>query len=270
MNTANKKEDVLDNVETLLAYLICAQSKKVNEDIYNKKTTIGIESDVGSELRFEPMLPKNVYTFDATDDSRVFACNRDLLLNSPQDLFGKQVEIAMINGDHVKWSGYKKLAKRPRNIWTASPRVDLYEWHFRIIYLNGTESYQKGIIAFNKHGNPVPAIYQGSQGSGSMANGEVAILAASVIEDAHRPNALKATVKEDTSIIFPVPIGEHKEIFSLREAPLTPSGRRKAILHWVKKHTRQTKDSFTDVKQHWKGTREIVIDGFQVKLEEQL
>lgn len=263
------KDDVLDNVETLLAYLICAQSKDIDEDIFNPKKDVGMSFDAGSELRFDPMSPSTVYTLDATDDERLFSSRYSDLLHTPQDLFGKQTEIALLCDDHVKWSGYRKLHKRPKNIWVGAPNADLYEWHYRMVFLNGSESYQKGIIAFNKHGKPVPAIIQGSQGSGAISNGESAVIAASIIEDIHRPNALKATVKEATSIIFPVPIGEHKEIFALREAPLTPSGRRKAILHWVKKHTRKTKHTSADVKQHWKGTREIVIDGLQVKLEEQ-
>jgi hypothetical protein len=265
----NGKDDVLDNVESLLAYLICAQSKNINEDTYNpKKDVVGL-FDAASELRFDPMKPNIVYTLDSTDDERLFSESYSDLLHTPQDLFGKQAEVAYLSEDHVKWSGYRKIHKRPKNIWVGAPGADLYEWHFRVVYLNGAESYQRTVVAFNKHGKPVPVVIVGSNGSGTMSNNKAAVIAASVIEDIHRPNALKATVKEDTSIIFPVPIGEHKEIFALREAPLTPTGRRKAILHWVKKHTRKTKHTSADVKQHWKGTREIVIDGLQIKLEEQ-
>ena len=265
----NDKNEVLDDIESMLAYLICAQSKSINEDVFNPLKDVGKSFDAGAELRFDPMSPNTVFTLDSNDDERLFSEDHEVLLNPLQDLFGKQVEIAYLCEDHLKWSGYRKISKRPKNVWVGAPYADLYEWHFRVVHLNGLESYQRSVVAFNKLGKPVPVAIVGSVGNGAISNAKAAIMAASVIEDIHRPNALKATVKEDTSIIFPVPIGEHKEIFSLRDAPLTPTGRKKAILHWVKKHTRKTKAANTNVAQHWRGTREITIDGLQVKLEEQ-
>jgi hypothetical protein len=261
-------EEVLDNVETMLAYLICGKSKKVSESLHlNDTKNIGGDFDVSEILNFEPMLPKNVYTY--IDGDRLVSPTRELLLNNPQDLFGQSAEVAFLDEEEnvLKWSGYRKLKKRPHNIWVSSPKADLYEWHYRCIYANGLESYYKRVVGFDKHGKPVKALVVGSKG-GADKDGEFAVLAASLIEDVHRPKVIKATVKEDASIIFPVPLGEHKEIFSLREAPLTPSGRKKAILHWVKNHTRKITTSTTNVQQHWRGTREIQIDGFNIKLEE--
>jgi len=262
------KEEVLDNVETMLSYLICGKSKKVSESLHpNDTKNIGGEFDVSELFNFEPMIPKNVYT--SIDGDRLVTPDYGLLLNSPQDLFGQSAEVAFLDEEEniLKWSGYRKLKKRPHNIWVSSPKADLYEWHHRCIYANGVESYYKRIVGFDKHGKPITALVVGSKGLPSK-DGEFAVIAASLIEDTHRPKVIKATVKEDASVIFPIPLGEYKELFALREAPLTPSGRKKSILHWVKNHLRKNKNKPTNVKQHWRGTREIYIGGFNIKLEE--
>jgi hypothetical protein len=261
------KDDVLDSVETMLAYLICGESKDISKIINPNphRNVTGEEFDIGEILNFEPMLPKQAYT--CVEDDRLVACDHNLLLNTPQDILGESSEIVLLSDGMVKWSGYRKLKKRPHNVWVSSPNASLYEWHYREIYLNGMESYGKRIVAFSKHGRPVTALVSGSKG-GAGNDSLYAVFAASVIEDAHRPNVLKATVKDSTSLVFPVPLGEHKEIFALRDAPLTASGRKKAILHWVKKYTRKNVNVVADVKQHWRGVREIEIDNFSIKLEE--
>ena len=53
---------------------------------------------------------------------------------------------------------------------------------------------------------------------------------------------------------------------SLRDAPLTNAGKRKAILHWVTKHTRATRQERVNVSEHWRGTRTLSIDGLRVTL----
>jgi len=263
-----KNEDVLDTAETLLAYLICSKLSETSKLIRPNTKNVGEEFDISEVLNFDPITPKLAYTAQLANDDRLFCTDSSLLLNSPQDLLGSKSEIALLCDDRVKWLCYKKLNKRPHNVWVGSSGASLYELHYREIFSNGAETYAKRVVAFSKTGKPVVALVSGSNGWAGN-DSMLAITSASIIEDAHRPNALTATVKEDTGIIFPVPLGDHKEIFSLREAPLTPSGRRKAILHWVNKHTRKTEFSETNVKNHWRGVKDITIDGLNIKLEGQ-
>jgi hypothetical protein len=260
-----KEDTVLDTAEKMLAYLICGESIETSSR-YEKQKKVGELFEAYETCKFEPMIPNNVYISSGED--RLFTDHNELLLNTPQDILGNQAETALLGDGILKWSGYRKLNKRPKNIWVSCANASLYEWHYREIFMDGSESYGTRVVAFDKKGYPKTALVVGSSGNGANNDSVLAIMNASIIEDIYRPNALKATVKEDRSIIFSVPLGEHKELFALREAPLTPSGRKKAILHWVKNHNRKVDEININVQQHWRGTREIQIDGFNIKLEE--
>jgi hypothetical protein len=232
------------------------------------------ETDAGSLLKFNQMRPRLTYTFQSIDSDvdessdRIFSTDAGLLLASVQDILGKESEIAFICDDRVKWTGFRKINKPPRGVWVASTGASLYEFHYREIFENGSSTYFKRVAAVSKRGRPVPCIIEGSSGSGAATEGSHAVLAASIIEDAHRIDALTATITDSTSIVLPVPVGDHKELFALRDAPMTPSGRRRAILHWVAKHTRRRRnsDEAVQIKAHTRGVREITVDGFTVRL----
>lgn len=271
--------DLIDKTETLIAHLLCADASGYDNVTGNRrKFDNGAEFeevDIGLALKFLPMRPRCSYTFQSLDgnvsedDSRIFATDADLLLAPVQDIIGKEAEIALLCDDRVKWTGFRKIHKAPRGVWVSSPGASLYEFHYREIFADGSSTYFKRVAAVSKLGKPVVCIVEGSNGSRAGEEGRHAILAASLIEDSHRLDALTASITDATTIILPVPIGEHKELFALRDAPMTPAGRRRAILHWVSKHSRRTKsnESIT-VKEHTRGIREFTIDGFKVRLEQ--
>lgn len=272
-------KDIIDKTEILLAHLVCADASGDDNVDYGGRrfSSNGAEfaaTDVGVKLKFRPMRPRLSYTFQSIDadvdqkSERIFTTDARLLLASVQDLLGSEAEVAFLCGDRVKWTGLRRLVKAPRGVWVASPGATMYEFHYREIFESGASTYFKRVCAISKSGKPVQCLIEGSRGSGANMEGEQAVIAASVIEDAHRHDALTATISESGSIIVPVPLGEHKELFALRDAPLTPSGRRKAILHWVASHTRKTRgDSPITVQEHTRGVREFSIDGMTVRLE---
>lgn len=258
--------NALDVAESLLAYLICAEH---NEQTENReggmRAGISATFDGGRRLQFEPMLPSFAYT--AYSDERIFTSNAGVLLNTVQDIIGDKAEYAVLCPDRVRWVGYRKITQRvPRNVWIASPRASLYEAHSRDILSTGEEIYTRRVAAISKTGEPVPVVIIGSRGDGATQDGTSIVIAASIIEDAHHINALTATITEKTSIVLPVSIGEHKDLFALRDAPLTKTGRRKAILHWVLQHARAGSYTRHTVSAHWRGIRELAIDGLKVSL----
>ncbi len=265
-------DHVLDKTETILASLLCADHQDDYMRYGGKRLIDGFsgyeEVDSGILLKFDPEFPRSAYTTQIAKGDRIYATHSDYLAGSVQDALGDRAEFAVVCDDFVRWLCFKKITRAPRGVWVSSPGASLYESHYRVIFPSGVSTYMKRVVGVSKSGSPVICAIQGTHGEGSKNNSKALIVCASIIEDAHRSNAFHASVTEGASIIFPVPIGEHKDIFSLRDAPLTPAGRRKAILHWVSKHTRQsTKTSApSTVKPHLRGVREISMDGMTVRL----
>lgn len=268
--------DPIDRVETLLAHLLYAGDSITEHIVGGRRFTPDgdeyAEVDASVRLRFAPMKPRLVYTVqDGADDAgeRLYTDDPRLLLAPPQEIIGDGAEIAILCHDRVKWNGFRKLRRCPRHVWIGSSGACLYEYHYREIFLNGSYTYAWRVAALRKDGTPALALVEGTRGAAGMIDGEMAVMAASIIEDAHRPNALTATISEHAAIRLPVPIGEHRDLFALRDAPLSLSGRRKAILHWVCQHMRQTRtpEKLASVSAHWRGVRTIEMDGLSVTLE---
>lgn len=257
----------IDKITIMLSHFICADSEE-DTNALSKHTIkqLATEIDAGVKLRFDPIKPHIAYTAQIGAD-REFALDSHLLLNTPQDLIGKMTEIALFDDACVKWSAFRKIGKRPRGIWVSSSGADLYEYHQRIIYTDGSSSYSKRVAAISRSGKPVRVIIEGTKNQSCYPpDGELLILAASIIEDSMRPGVFKACVKEQCGVILPVPQGEHLDVFRLRDGPMN-GNRRMALLHWVSKHTRRTLFKETVVKKHLRGVHEFDIDGLNVRLD---
>lgn len=264
----------LDTTTDLLTHLVCADA--TGEDCIQTGAKRGLyyeEVDAGSILKLEPMFPSRVYTFqrqasDVDDDShdRLYAVDSDYLVTSVQDILGKRSEVAFMRDQSMQWTGIKRIYKAPKNVWVSSPGATLYEFHYRDVFPDGTSTYYKRIAGVSKTGKPVPCLIVGATGSASNTEAQQLVLAASIIEDAHRSGVFTASIKDSTEIVLPVPIGEHKDLFALREGPMTKAGRRKAILHWVAQHMRQGVESKHSVAAHLRGVRSFQIDGLSVTL----
>jgi hypothetical protein len=268
--------ELMGRTETLLAHLICADANaETFSDIKVPKHKLGVAVDAGAALQFPSMRPGKSYTFQnpdpcdgvESDHDRLYTMEPRLLLNSVQDIIGRKAEVAFIRGGYIVWCGYRFIANPPKNIWVGARGASLYEVHYREIFQNGRSTYFKRVAAISKIGDPIPCFILGSKGRDGKWDGTQLVLSASIIEDAHRPNAFTASIKDGAEIVLPVPIGEHKELFALRDAPLTPSGRRKAILHWVASHLRRSKNEVQHkVAQHLRGVRQFTCDGLTVTL----
>lgn len=270
----------VSQMEDLLAHLVCADaglgegvglSKQYDSALPKMRSTIHTQVDGGHLLGFSPMHPKDAYTAIPGSD-RLLATDPSMLLNTVQDLIGGRFEAAMVDEGSVKWFGVKRLRKAPKNSWVASPRASLYEVHYRRVFATGQSTYIVALGALDSKGRNVPAQTVGCRShrsSDDLTVGQQLCLFASVKEDAHRPGVLLARFTEHASVRVPVPLGEHKEMFALRDAPMTRAGRRKAILHWVTKHLRE-RPSLVDpstISAHWRGQRTIQMEGMSIELQ---
>lgn len=261
----------IDKIETMLAHFICADADDVSmgqlsRHALNPGTSPGVEVDAGGKLQFTPRTPTVSHIAEFSED-RIFACDSQLLLNSPQDILGAHTEIALVDTNCVKWSCFRKLSKRPRGVWVEKPGATLYEYHSRFILPNGHSDYAKRVAAIDKNGRPVRAIIEGTKNQSNMGpDGIALVIAASIVEDSMRPGVFTATVSDSVGVTFPVAQGHHLEIFKLRDGPLSGS-RKRPILHWVASHIRSRNSSEFNVREHLRGVHEFTIDGMNVRLE---
>lgn len=256
---------VLDKIETLILMSLDAKKAtkvaEIDAGIFGRQTR-----DQGDLLNFGEMSPSSAFTIDIRDENRIFTDSPELLLDHPAEIIGDSAEIVLLDGDVLRWRGYRKLKKPPRGVCCIGKPSHWFEAHLRDVTASGVAEYSKRIVAINKAGNPLPTKVYGHWGCSPIFEGSHLIMCSSIIEDAHRANTFLVSIKDETEIKFPVPIGDYKEVFSGREGPMSGS-RKKAIIHWVSKHLRMSKQGgMHDVKKHTRGIHEFTIDGLSIRL----
>ena len=138
--------------------------------------------------------------------------------------------------------------------------------HTRFVTGNGVGEYIKRVVPIDKNGKTLLAQAQGHNVCAPNKEGEMLIICASVIEDAHRANTMLAAVKDATEIKFPVPLDDYKYVFANRDGPMNGT-RRKSIIHWVARHLRHsTLGNEFAVKKHTRGVQEFAIDRLRIRL----
>lgn len=259
-------QQVTDNLETMILMAMDANVEKIGQVDhyrYGKKVT-GI--DPGEALGVETMMPHSAYTWDMVDSDRLVATTVNGLVNHPFEIIGDQTETILLLGDAIRWFGLRRISRPPRGVCCAGKASFWYELHSRIVRVDGFNVYQKRIVPLSYRGIPIPAMFKGCVMCSPLHEGKALIQCASAIEDAHRANTMLAAVKDATEIKFPVPIADYKTTFAEREGPMNGS-RRKAILHWVSKHLRNsTRGKEHAVKRYTRGVQEFTIDGLRIRL----
>lgn len=265
-----KTDIVVDKIENLVLLSLDAQHHQV-EDIHQKNLGGKGTTDYvnwGRMLGFDTMMPKSAYSACVADkDDRVFTTVPELLLQHPADILGDETEFMLFNplNNNLNWLGFRKTTRRPRGLAHLGKASCYYEFHQRTVGMNGTGQYASAVIGYDKSGRPMVMTFN-DRSIDSVWYGTLGLIAASAIEDAHRPGTMLASVKDATEIKFPVPLDNYKHIFADRDAPMV-GNRRKAILHWVAKHLRKKPDGgLSAVKRHTRGVEEFVIDGITVRI----
>lgn len=237
--------------------------------------------DIGAKVLkyIENKSPESCYTFDGIDSGRLFSPDRGWLINSPQDILGNDSEILMLGNpaENIpsKWGRIIKLKSAPRGVIPTGKVSDWYVYHYRQMFENGMGEYGKRLLALDKNGYPVSVMLYGSaHGSKFLPICDVekegigGIMMCSMIEDAHRTDAMLATVSDAITLKLPVPVKDYKELFSKRVAPTTKTGRRRPILHWVAEHMRMSsKGNDHNVCEHPRGVKDINVDGINISIE---
>lgn len=264
-----KPNDPIDRLETMILLALDANHEQsaVDRTLKSSHGTLDL-LDQGTLLHFEEMRPATSYTVDATADRghRLYSTSSEMLLDHPSEIVGDEAEI-MLLGDHgLKWYGFRRLKQAPKRAAYIGKPSHWYEMHMRFVAPNGQGEYTKRVVAVDKNGKPLLVKLDSHVVCHPNLEGVNLILAASLIEDAHRSGTMLASVRDATEIRFPVPLDDYKEVFAERDGPLNGS-RRKAILHWVAEHLRRSpRGNEHVVKKHTRGVQEFIIDGLHVRL----
>ena len=222
--------------------------------------------DQGELLPFDAMRPESSYTFDMSDDSRLFSTTPDYLVTHPVDILGDKAEVIMMNNGFLKWYGYRRLSRPPKGVSYLGKPSCWYEIHGRCVTQAGRGEYVKRLAALDSRGACLLVRMQGHVVASPKREGVGLMLAASMIEDSHRSNTMLAAVKDATEIKFPVPLDDYKDVFADRDGPMN-GARRKAIVHWVARHMRNSiRGKEHSVKRHTRGVQEFTIDGLRIRL----
>ena len=264
-------DNILSEVETLILMLLETKSARESKEVVIKCHSVPgwqiVNDDQGKLLKLPDMSPSSAFTTQLGTDGNERLFSRDFrdLLCHPVDILGDTAETVLLDNDTVKWTGFRRLKKMPSHVVCLGKADILYEHHYRQFTQGAKPVYQKRLAIFDKSGRPLPAKKYSHWVS--YDNGIDTILHASVIEDAMRAGSMLATISDATELKFPVPLDSYKELFIIRDAPLTPAGRKKAILHWVAKHLRTSpKGKESQVKAHTRGVDTFYLAGIKVTL----
>jgi hypothetical protein len=267
IHTNDHTMDSTDKVVEMLTRLICGVSHSRAKFEVHHGSVQGHthrERSVEYMYDFPEMFAGRAHTFDATDPDRVYAADPNLLLSPVAEILGDSAEVAVVFEGAVRWMGFRRTARLPRGVCTVGKAKTLYEAHSRTIDANGGEVYTKSMLGLSPSGKAVPVIIPGVGCSGGHF--QMLTLAASVIEDSRRPETVSAEFTDGATLVIPVDLEDYQDLFALRDAPLSPSGRRKAILHWVAKHRRRHRSGPIQIPAHQRGVHQFVVDGLTVRL----
>lgn len=217
-----------------------------------------------------PMCP---WLLGELSSDRLFTPTADLLLTPPAEIIGRNFELAIADDQGLRWTAFRQVKSLPRGF--AFPfgekATHIYESHQRHIDMSMEETYLKCAFGWSAaRGRVVPALIATGQIIGSRVafrdfTTETFVLFASIAEDMTRPAAWRVEIHGDRSLKLAVEPHAVRELFALREGP-TVAGRRRPLLHWVKKHTRRTQADRVSIPKHLRGITEFEMDGYGVRI----
>jgi hypothetical protein len=276
----NKPLDICDargDIETCLIMALYAtmpdkDGNLVRETKKNKGWKL-IELDMG---KFCPSVeyPKDSFTLDMQDSSRIFSADRHSLVTSLWWAAASGLETMMlVDGTSLKW-GKMLPMHRPRGLvaMTNEPHR-WFSYHFRTYTENGSQDYVRHPFAITEDNRCVPikvmGDWKGYNSSTAASDVEKQVcLMLTVFEDAIRSGAFLATVEESVKLRFPVGQAAYKDFMRLRDGPNeTPTGRKNPILHWCARHLRQVSRGPTVVSKHTRGTETLQVGPMRLTIE---
>jgi len=270
-NQVNQIETI-DGVVDALTMLLCGNVTAVTEDgPVEGRPVQGYrmqETNFERLYAFDEMVPVRTFTGDIADGERLYALDSSLLLAAPDEILGASAEAAMVCGETIKWFGFRQTRRLPKGLCPVAKCRTMYELHYRQITRDGYGTYNKSMVGVSPSGRPVPIIIPALGPSSRIGKQttEALVTVASILEDSRRPSSVLAEFTDGATVAMSVGLEDYQELFIIRDGPLSPAGRRKAIIHWVARHRRKVSAGSTQVSRHLRGVSEFTVDGLTVRL----
>ena len=269
---------ILDNIESTQDDVILAllHFKPCKKQEIRKERPSGDWVNHITQYDVNPFMPKNPLIFlDLFNEERLFVTEPDLLMADPADQFSEMELLQVCGGEEevsYRWNGVKMRKSAPKAF--VRPGCDVF-WDScqRTVYKSGREDIMTHVFGWNKKlkkaiSCPIPS-HRNHAISGVLRNVEKEMaqtlcLMASVKEDV-KVN-WSVTIKEDSAFTVYSTEEKVKELCEMRDAPLSASGNRAAICHWVRAHKRKTSKLPVDVKKHLRGIVDFMLGDMQVTI----
>jgi len=265
-------EDILDVVETTLIYILDGTKvEKISEpELPTIRTAhghslVGTNTDHRAEI--EPLTIECPLVYGGTTE-RLHALTRwissdpnDLVTPVP-DIIGDGIEQICCADEIVKWWMIRPVKKLPKRYYArATGKLLFFEYHFRQWHYLYPESgaYTRFFAAYS----PEKKNWFDVFGPRDKYFGQVGISnnflltrfslnsTCSLEEDANLFWRIKLT--DSASCYLSADSAAVLDLCKNRHAPLTNSGRRRAIMHWVRNYTRRGNVTLQEVKEHLRG-----------------
>jgi hypothetical protein len=276
----NSTDKIIDAVDTAVIYILGAEESTTSR---NERRRIGEYevTEFGADKYLRASTPKSPWCFmsgigDA--DERLVSTNPRLLREPFTELIGGFSEALLMSPGGARWIGCEHLRKRPKRILTI-PGVREFYCITQIdmdVALRG-KSYA-ACVGVTSNGQIVacPAEQEGFKNTYQVNRGkmpwrdtvDMAVAFASMIDDFTLADRWKVSFSADRAMSFSTTAEGAREAFAFRDAPLSPAGRRKAILHWVRAHGRKKQGGgIAEVPKHLRGITEFTAGGVDIRIE---
>jgi hypothetical protein len=204
---------------------------------------------------------------------RLYTSNPDQLITPVADLVGETLEtIAIDASEIVQWHALRPVAKLQRRYHVAGPTdCTFYEEHYREWNCRspGSGFYWRRYAAYSPQTNNWYKVRGPSDG------------ASCCLKDTRKRLTLRCSAQEDVNLFWKIKLSEGKaacvisadgtavlDLFANREGPRTPGGRRRPLMHWVRRHVRKPRGAnrVQEVQEHLKGVFRFPVGTTDVEL----
>ena len=224
-----------------------------------------------SELIKEKMSKRIIFSDLRSEFSKnkLFDPSEKNLICDPIYLYSNGYSLCMYNGVFCKSMFIRKVDKLPKRYVCKGSKDAVFEIHYR--YIDGSKSeYIRGVFGYNGHNinkafTDMSSFKQTNYLLNNRYDNENFVLTTSMFDDLADQWITEITLNDQSIIIGSNRDGVNK-LSKLREEPLTITGRKKAIMHWVAEHTRLTKSGYSDISTHTRGIDSFNIDDFSIRI----
>lgn len=284
MNNAISIKPTFDSLETVLLYLLEANQDvpvdphHVISSMITDHALKFVTSDGYYKNTVKPQLPKNaLFIGDFSNADRIYTTHEELLIRPAHELIGNRAEIVMYceGSPDIRWQLWRKLESRPKGLFpTTFGDLIYYERHFRLanIFTNSYD-YSINVLAWSPKANRFYSVVKSIEDAVHFKRAtdectDTFKIHASAIDDSLCSYFFHVAITGDITLTFYVDCTAVKELFKLRNGPLTTAERRRPIIHWVCEHLRKkpVNKGFAEIPEHMRGINEFDFEGFHIKI----